>query len=39
VASGLMRKGSGQLRLSFWKASRARITLRKAVAAVTADRE
>lgn len=39
VAGGLMRKGSGRIPASFWKARRARAPLRAAVAAVTADRE
>ena len=39
VAGGLMRKGSGTLPPSFWKARRARLTLSKAVAAVRADRD
>jgi prevent-host-death family protein len=38
VASGLMRKGSGVLPSSFWKARRARVPVRVAVGAVTADR-
>ncbi len=38
VASGLMRKGSGTLPPSFWRARRSRVTLRAAVAAVSADR-
>lgn len=38
VASGLMRKGSGALPPSFWKARRSRVTVKAAVAAVTADR-
>ena len=39
VAGGLMRKGSGAVPPSFWKARRPRITLRKAAAAVRADRD
>lgn len=39
VAGGLMRKGSGQIPPSFWKAQRPRVTLAKAVAAVGADRK
>src|SRR5436190_8119816 len=39
VASGLMRKGSGIIPPSFWKARRARMTLRAAVASVRADRD
>jgi len=39
VASGLMRKGSGIIPSSFWKARRARMTLRAAVASVRADRD
>ena len=39
VASGLMRKGSGELRASFWKTRRPRLTVRAAVAAVGADRD
>lgn len=39
VASGLMRKGSGVIPPSFWKARRPRVSLRSAVAAVTADRD
>jgi prevent-host-death family protein len=38
VAGGLMRKGSGKLPPSFWKARRSRRTLRAAVGAVRADR-
>ena len=39
VASGLMRKGSGMLPASFWKARRPRVTMHAAVAAVRADRD
>lgn len=39
VAAGLMRKGSGALPPSFWRARRPRIALRKAAAAVCADRD
>jgi len=39
VAEGLLRKGGRRLPPSFWKARRASITLRTAVAAVSADRE
>ena len=39
VAGGLMRKGSGAVPPSFWKARRPRIALRKAAAAVRADRD
>ena len=39
VASGLMRKGSGAIPASFWKARRSRLTRRTAVAAVVADRD
>lgn len=39
VAGGLMRKGSGTLPPSFWKARRPRVALRTAVAAVRADRD
>jgi prevent-host-death family protein len=39
VASGLMRKGSGAIPASFWKARRSRLTRRAAVAAVVADRD
>lgn len=39
VAGGLMRKGSGALPPSFWNARRPRIALRKAAAAVRADRD
>ena len=38
VADGLLRKGSGTIPASFWKARRHRITVRAAVAALTADR-
>jgi prevent-host-death family protein len=39
VASGLMRKGSGMLPASFWKARRSRVTMHTAVVAVRADRD
>jgi prevent-host-death family protein len=39
VAAGLMRKGSGRIPPSFWKARRSRLTLQTAVAAVRADRD
>jgi len=39
VASGLMRKGSGVLPVSFWKTRRARVTIGAAVLAVRADRD
>ena len=39
VAAGLMRKGSGTVPASFWKARRSRVSLKAAVAAVTADRD
>jgi prevent-host-death family protein len=39
VASGLMRKGSGRLPASFWKARRPRVTGPAAAAAVRADRD
>ena len=39
VAGGLMRKGSGALPPSFWRARRPRIAVRTAVAAVRADRD
>ncbi|MBI3493114.1 MAG: type II toxin-antitoxin system prevent-host-death family antitoxin [Acidobacteria bacterium] len=39
VAAGLMRKGSGALPPSFWNARRPRLALRKAAAAVRADRD
>jgi prevent-host-death family protein len=39
VASGLMRKGSGTIPPSFWKARRPRMTLQAVVAAVRADRD
>lgn len=39
VASGLMRKGSGTIPTSFWKARRSRVTMRAVVGAVRADRE
>jgi prevent-host-death family protein len=38
VAAGLMRKGSGRIAPSFWKAQRPRVTPEQAIAAVTADR-
>jgi prevent-host-death family protein len=39
VAAGLMRKGSGKLPASFWRARRSRVTLPEAVGAVRADRD
>lgn len=39
VAAGLMRKGSGAIPPSFWKARRPRVTRQAAVAAVSADRD
>ena len=39
IAAGLMRKGSGALPPSFWNARRPRLSLRKAAAAVRADRD
>ena len=38
VVAGLMRKGSGTIPPSFWKAPRSRMTLQTAIAAVSADR-
>lgn len=38
IAGGLMRKGSGALSPSFWRARRARVSMKAAVAAVSADR-
>jgi prevent-host-death family protein len=39
VAAGLMRKGTGSIPPSFWSARRPRVSVRAAVAAVTADRD
>jgi prevent-host-death family protein len=39
VMAGLMRKGSGVIPPSFWKAKRSRVPVRTVVAAVTADRD
>ena len=39
VASGLMRKGSGKLPASFWRARRSRVITQAAAAAVRADRD
>lgn len=39
VAGGLMRKGSGAIPPSFWKARRPRVSVKAAVAAVGADRD
>jgi prevent-host-death family protein len=39
IAGGLMRKGSGTLPPSFWKARRPRMTMRTAASAVRADRD
>jgi antitoxin (DNA-binding transcriptional repressor) of toxin-antitoxin stability system len=38
VAAGLMRKGSGTIPPSFWKARRPRVSLAKIVRAVSAER-
>ena len=39
VAAGLMRKGSGTIPPSFWRARRSRLALRAVVAAIGADRD
>ena len=39
VAGGLMRKGTGAIPASFWKARRPRLARSTAVAAVAADRD
>lgn len=39
VSSGLMRKGSGRVPASFWKARRSSVTLQAAIGAVRADRD
>ena len=39
VAGGLLRKGSGRLAPSFWKARRPRLTPERAVAAVSGNRD
>jgi hypothetical protein len=39
VAAGLMRKGTGKLPASFWRARGPRVPLDVAVAAVSADRD
>jgi prevent-host-death family protein len=39
VAAGFMRKGSGAIPPSFWKARRSRMPQRVAAAAVSADRD
>jgi prevent-host-death family protein len=39
VAAGLMRKGEGALPASFWRSKRSSVSLRRAAAAVTADRD
>ena len=39
VAGGLMRKGSGAIPASFWKARRPRVSAKAAVAVVRADRD
>ena len=39
VSGGLMRKGSGILPASFWRARRSRVTMHAVVAAVRADRD
>ena len=38
VVAGPIRKGSGTIPPSFWKAPRSRMTLQTAIAAVSADR-
>jgi prevent-host-death family protein len=39
VAAGLMRKGSGKIPPSFWRARRSRITPQVAARAVSAERD
>jgi prevent-host-death family protein len=39
VAAGLMRKGTGKLPASFWKARRPSVPLDAVIAAVSADRD
>jgi prevent-host-death family protein len=39
IAAGLMRKGSGRIATSFWKAPRSRVTPARAIAALRADRD
>lgn len=39
VATGLMRKGTGKLPASFWKARRPIVPLDAVIAAVSADRD
>jgi prevent-host-death family protein len=39
IAAGLMRKGTGKLPASFWKARRANVPLDAVIAAVSADRD
>jgi prevent-host-death family protein len=39
MAAGLMRKGTGTLPASFWRARRPAIPLKAVVAAVSADRD
>lgn len=39
VAAGLMRKGSGTIPPSFWKARRSPLALHAAVASLSADRD
>lgn len=39
VVAGMMRKGSGALPPSFWKARRSRVPVRTIVAALTTDRD
>ena len=39
VAAGLMRKGEGALPASFWRSKQSSVSLRRAAAAVTADRD
>lgn len=38
VTAGLMRKGTGRLPSTFWKARRSSVSLKTVVAAVTSDR-
>ena len=39
IAGGLMRKGSGRIAPSFWKARRPPVALERVVAAVSRDRD
>ena len=39
IAGGLMRRGSGRIAPSFWKARRPLVTPERAVAAVSRDRD